>query len=196
MTLYELRKLVRTKTRDNRAPYFLSDDEIDANLNEAQREACARACLIEDTVATTIDITPSDTRYPLNPRNVDVIDITIGAETSKEYTGGWTLTEGHLLLESYPVADDVLTLHCYLLPSKEMSADEHTPEIRPVYHTVMADWAISLCYAVPDADLFNPNAADRYARSFTAAFGERPSALTRKTQRDKSPRCVTYNGYV
>ena len=196
MTLYELRKLVRTKTRDNRAPYFLSDDEIDANLNEAQREACARACLIEDTVATTIDITPSDTRYPLNPRIVDVIDITIGAETPKEYTGDWTLTEGHLLLADYPVADDTLTLHCYLLPSREMSEDDHVPEIRPVYHSPMADWAISLCYATPDAELFNPAAADRYARSFTLAFGERPSALTRKTQRSKAPRGVAYNGYI
>ena len=54
MKLFELRDLVRARTRDTVAPYFATDEEIDANLNEAQREACVRALLIEDEI--TLDI--------------------------------------------------------------------------------------------------------------------------------------------
>jgi hypothetical protein len=47
MTLQELRSLVRRRMRDTGTPPLIDDDEIDANLNEAQREACVRALLIE-----------------------------------------------------------------------------------------------------------------------------------------------------
>jgi hypothetical protein len=55
MTLQELRSLVRRRMRDNGTPPLIDDDEIDANLNEAQREACVRALLIEDDV--DLDVT-------------------------------------------------------------------------------------------------------------------------------------------
>lgn len=198
MNLSELRKLVRTKTRDNRAPFLASDAEIDANLNEAQREACSRACLIEDSISTTIDISPTDTQYDLDPRIIDVIDITITIGTSEpsEFTDGWTLTETKLILDRAPSSEATLTLHAYLLPSAEMISDTDEPEIRPVYHAQMAEWAISLFYLVQDADMFDQNAADRYADRFTRAFGERPNALTQRNRRSKVARTVTYNGYI
>ena len=63
MTLSELRTLTRQRLRDTVKPYFVSDLEIDAYLNEAEREACERALLIEDF--DSFD-RPDDDRYALS----------------------------------------------------------------------------------------------------------------------------------
>ena len=196
MKLYELRNLVRSRTRDTATPPLMSDSEIDANLNEAQREACIRALLLEDDVSATIDINTTDKRYALDPRVIDVIDISIGTDKPREYTEGWTLTDGYLELDQVPAAEDTLTLHCYLLPESNMEDDDDEPEIRPIHHEALADWAIHLYYLIPDADMFDGKAADRYLSRFTMAFGERPSALTLRNRRSKTTRCVLNNGYI
>lgn len=193
MNLSEIRDLVRRKMRDTKKPYFTSDDEIDANINEAEREACRRALLIEDFDTFTIDLTTTDARYEIDPRVIDVIDIKIG---DNAFTDDWTLTETHLVLDRVPTTTGTLTLHCYRLPLNDMSGDSDSPEIRPHYHAQMADWAISLCYLIPDADSFDANAAERYAMRFVQSFGERPSALTRRNQRSKHARTIQYNGAI
>lgn len=193
MNLSELRQLVRTRTRDSAAPYAFSDEEIDANLNEAQSEACERAHLIEGEL--TIDITTTELRYDLDPRIIDVLSISINLDSPREFTG-WTLTETQLVLDRYPTSDDTLTLNCYLLPENEMTGDGDEPEIRAVYHRKMADWAISLCFLIPDTDIYDGNAAERYANSFIKTFGDKPDARARRNQRDKSPRVVTCNNYI
>lgn len=196
MNRFELRDLVRRRIRDTVKPYLVPDDEIDENLNEAEREACRRALLIEDFENFTIDLNTVDQRYDLDPRVIDVVDIKIGEDTPVDFIEDWTLTETQLILSRVPTTADVLTLHCYRLPMKGMENDSDTPEIREVYHRQMVDWAISLCYLIPDAELFNPNAADIYAMRFTQSFGERPSALVRRNQRRKAARVVAYNGAI
>ena len=197
MTLFELRQLVRLRLRDNKQPYLISDDEINANLNDAQREACVRALLIEDDTNITINIDPDNTHYQIDPRIIDVIGISIGSDPATEYTNGWTLTENYLILDTAPSTDDVLTLHCYLLPSNDMVDDEDEPEIRPIYHVQMTDWAISLCYLIPDADMFNKASSELYDARFTRSFGERPSAaLTMRNRRSKTLRSVANNCYI
>lgn len=196
MNLSELRDLVRQRTRDTVKPYFVTDEEIDENLNEAEREACRRALLIEDFETFTIDLNTVDQRYDIDQRVIDVIDIKIGTESPIDFTDEWTLTETQLVLARVPTTENVLSLHCYRLPMHEMENDSDTPEIREVYHRQMADWAISLCYLIPDAELFNQNAADIYAMRFTQSFGERPSALVRRNQRRKAARVVAYNGAI
>lgn len=196
MTLSELRSLVRDRTRGTVSPYLMSDAEIDANLNEAQREACVRALLLEDDVSITIDLNTTDKRYALDPRVIDVIDIAIGVDKLRAFTDGWTLTDGYLELERVPHAEDTLTLHCYLLPAQSMTDDDDAPEIRPIHHEALADWAIHLYYLIPDADMFDGKAADRYLSRFVQAFGERPSALTLRNRRSKTMRCVQNNGYI
>ena len=196
MNLSELRKLVRLRIRDQAKPYLCSDDEINANLNEAQREACVRSQLIEDDEITQIDINTTERRYDIDPRIIDVMSISIGTTAIRDFLDGWTLTEKKLILDRYPGADDTLTLHCLLLPSAEMVEDEDAPEIRPVHHTQMLDWAISLCYSSADADMFNQKLADRFAMKFTQTFGERPNVLSLRNRRDKSIRAVSYNGGI
>lgn len=196
MNLSDLRKLVRTRIKDKVKPYLCSDDEIDANLNEAQREACVRAQLIEDDEITQIEINTAEKRYDLDPRIIDVLSISIGTTSVRDFLDEWTLTESKLILARYPGADDTLTLHCTLLPSADMANNDDEPEIRPVFHTQMADWAISLCYASPDADMFNQSESDRYAMKFAQTFGERPNALALRNHRDKSSRTIANNGYI
>lgn len=196
MKLSELRALVRGLIRDTVKPYLVTDQEIDDNLNEAEREACERAQLIEDFDSFTIDLEPGVTRYSLDPRIIDVIDIKIGADAPRRLMEPWTLTETHLVLDRAPTSAEMLTLHCYRTPIDEMKASTDTPEIRDTYHRNMADWAISLCYLIPDSELFNPQAAERYAVRFTQSFGERPSALVRRNQRNKTPPVVAYNGAI
>ena len=139
MKLSELRALVRGRIRDTVKPYLVTDQEIDDNLNEAEREACERAQLIEDFDSFTIDLEPGVTRYSLDPRIIDVIDIIIGTEDQREFSDGWTLTETHLVLDRSPVSADTLTLHCYRLPKSPMKDANDTPEIRDTYHRNMAD---------------------------------------------------------
>ena len=193
MKLSDLSGLVRGRIRDTVKPYFVSDAEIYDNLNEAEREVCQRALLIEDHDTFTIDLEPGETRYPLDPRIIDVLDMTIGTDRFSE---DWTLTETHLVLARAPSSVATLTLHCYRLPMSDMKQPTDTPEIRETYHRNMTDWAISLCYLIPDSELFNPQAAERYAIRFTQSFGERPSALVRKNQRNKLPPVVAYNGAI
>ena len=112
MTLQELRSLVRRRMRDEETtPHLIDDEEIDANLNEAQREACVRALLIEGDV--DLDVTTTDLRYTLDPKVIDVIGISTSA--GNKFYDAWTLTESHLELARLPTADDTLTLRCYLL---------------------------------------------------------------------------------
>jgi len=177
--------------RDTGIPHLIDSAEIDASLNEAQREACVRALLIEDDLF--LDIATTDTRYKLNPQIIDVIGITTSAGNA--FADEWTLTEGYLELARLPAADDTLTLRCYRLPV-DMVADSGEPEIRPVYHVQMADWAISLCYLLPDAEVFDEQASKRYEARFVQSFGERPNALTHRNRRSKPAQCIVNNGYI
>jgi hypothetical protein len=191
MTLQELRSLVRRRMRDTAKPPLIEDDEIDFNLNEAQREACVRALLIEDDV--DLDVTTTDLRYKLDPKIIDVIGISTSA--GNQFYDEWTLTETHFVLAGLPTSDDTLTLRCYLLP-EDMTADDDEPEIRPVYHVQMADWAISRCYLLPDSELFDEQASQRYEARFVQSFGDRPNALTHRNRRSKPAKCIVNNGYI
>lgn len=191
MTLQELRSLVRRRMRDTAKPPLIDDVEIDFNLNEAQREACVRALLIEDDV--DLDVTTTDLRYKLDPKIIDVIGISTSA--GNQFYDEWTLTETHFVLAGLPTSDDTLTLRCYFLP-EDMTADDDEPEIRPVYHVQMADWAISRCYLLPDSELFDEQASQRYEARFVQSFGDRPNALTHRNRRSKPAKCIVNNGYI
>ncbi len=191
MTLQELRDLVRRRMRDTGTPPIIDNDEIDANLNEAQREACVRALLIEDDV--DLDVTTTDLQYTLDPKIIDVIGIS--TSDGNQFSDAWTLTESRLELDQLPAAAETLTLRCFLLPD-DMVDDDDEPQIRPVYHVQMAYWAISLCYLLPDAELFDEQASQRYEMRFTKAFGERPNALTHRNRRSKPVQCIVNNGYI
>ena len=94
------------------------------------------------------------------------------------------------------VRDDTLTLHCYRLPLNDMVDDDDEPEISARHHDRMIDYAVSLCYLIPDSDGYDPGAAAKYEARFTQSFGEKKSALTLRNYRDKAPKVVACNGYI
>ena len=140
-----------------------------------------------------LDVTTTDLRYTLDPKVIDVIGISTSA--GNKFYDAWTLTESHLELARLPTADDTLTLRCYLLPD-DMESDDDEPSIRSVYHVQMVDWAISLCYLLPDPDLFDEQASKRFEARFVQSFGDRPNALTHRNMRSKTAKCVVNNGYI
>ena len=197
MNLSDLRDLARIRLRDTSTPPLWSDDEIDANLNEAEREACVRALLIEDWTSdvTQIYVTTAEKEYEISDLLIDIRWIEANDNPGIKLSG-WTLTEGLLAFDCFPSKDETITLRCYRLPAKKMEDDDDKPEIRAMHHDRMIDWALSLCYLTPDADGFDQAASDRYAARFTQSFGERFSALTQKNQRSKALRTVSCNGYI
>jgi len=197
MNLSELRAKVRLRLRDTAKPYLVSDDEIDDSLNEAEREAAFRALLIRDKTSalTQININCDETEYAISPLIVDVLGIVAESNANCAFTG-WTLNESTLILDSLPAYEDVLTLDCYRLPLRDMEEDDDEPEIRAIHHDRMIEWALSLCYLTPDADLFDQAASDRYAGRFAQNFGERLSARTMTNHRSKTLRAVMSNGYM
>lgn len=183
--------------RDTVKPYLVSDEEIDANLNEAEREAAFRALLIRDNTSalTQININCSETEYAISPLIIDVIGIAAESNPNCTFTG-WTLNESTLILSELPSYEDVLALDCYRLPLRDMEDDEDEPEVRAIHHDRMIEWALSLCYLTPDADLFDQAASDRYANRFAQNFGERLSARTMTNHRSKTGKYVANNGYM
>jgi hypothetical protein len=197
MNLSELRAKVRLRLRDTVKPYLVSDDEVDASLNEAEREAAFRALLIRDKTSplARIEINCDETEYQISPRIIDVLGIAAESNANCAFTG-WTLNESTLILDALPVHEDVLTLDCYRLPLRDMEDDDDEPEVRAIHHDRMIEWALSLCYLTPDADLFDQDASDRYADRFEQNFGERLSARTMTNHRSKTGKSVMGNGYM
>ncbi|MCP5307518.1 MAG: hypothetical protein H6953_19080 [Chromatiaceae bacterium] len=195
MNLLQLRNLTRVRLKDTGNPPLWSDEFIDGQLNEAERETCSRANLIDDdsSAVTQIAVTTSSKRYAIDPVITDVIEIEAALSPGVAVTG-WTLTDTHLVFDRLPTQDDTLTLHCYRRPLIDMVDDTDEPEISARHHDRMVDWAVSLCYLVPDTDGHNPNAAAFYADRFTQSFGEAKSALTMRNHRDKAPKTVACNG--
>ena len=196
MNLSELRSTVRRRIRDRHAPYLWDDEEIDGNINEAEREVCVRALLIEDDSSslTQVDVYTTEKRYKISDKIIDVISIEAASSPNVPVTG-WTLNESYLIFDRFPSADDTLTMRVYRMPVSDMVSDTDEPEIRSMHHDRMLDWAISLCYLVPDTETFDQSASDRYAARFSASFGDRESAQTLRNYRDKAPKVVASNGY-
>lgn len=197
MNLSELRALTRKRLNDNGTPPLWADEDIDRNINEAEREACVRALLIDDdsSAVTQIDIDTATKRYALDGRVIDVIGIEAALSPGVDVTG-WTLTDTHLVFDRLPARDDTLTLHCYRLPLNDMVDDDDEPEISARHHDRMIDEAVSLCYLIPDSDGYDPVASAKYEARFTQSFGEKNSALTLRNYRDKAPKVVACNGYI
>ena len=75
MKLKAIRQEARFRLDDEVRPYFWKDEWLDAAINEAEREACIRARLIEDNSSnvTSIDIVTTEKRYELSPLIIDVL---------------------------------------------------------------------------------------------------------------------------
>lgn len=191
MNLKAIRDESRKQTGDTARPYFWSDEWFDARINEAETEACIRGRLIEDasSVASSIDITTTEKRYPLHESIIDVLDCVLESNPDIAFTD-WTLNESELILGDYPATDDTLLMTVIRKPLSTMESDSDEPEIRSNHHLHLVDWVKHCAYLVQDADTFDPQAAERSLALFEAYFGARQTANVLRKHKAKHGRTV------
>ena len=196
MNLAAIRSEARLRLKDEAKPYLWSDEWLDQEANEAEREACIRARLIEDksSIATSIDLTTDALRYELHPSVLDVLAAELASRPGVPVTG-WTLTETELVFAELPKADDVLLLTVIRLPLGEMADDDDSPEIRTHHHLRLVDWIEHRAYAVKDADAFAPGESANALVRFERSFGQRQDANVQRKQREKTGRVVRMNSF-
>lgn len=78
----------------------------------------------------------------------------------------------------------------YRVPIRLMQADDDTPEINPIHHEYLVQWALYRGFSVPDTETFDPNRASLAENEFTCYFGERPDSDLRRITREDVPHTV------
>lgn len=80
MTLDDLIRQFRVRSKDRVAPYLTETRDVEDWLNEAEEEACIRGRLIRDVVTADvvqIALTPGTWQYELHPAVYELIDLAI-----------------------------------------------------------------------------------------------------------------------
>lgn len=87
------------------------------------------------------------------------------------------LGAGVLRLYPTPVLPGTLTLTVWRRPTEDeaLDADAVEPAIPPHAHKDLVHWVCAQAYSVQDAEMNDPQAADRAMFKFEAAFGQRPT---------------------
>ena len=205
----------RDAVHDVAEPYFWTDGEIVAYLNEAVQEACERAKLIEERSMSLALLAGQDT-YDLHPSVFEVKRLSLLGRPLNETcveeldcdAPGWELRTGlprwfifeqasgaqppRVRLAPTPAMVEVAGLTVYRGALKELSADIPTarPEIPSRFHERLMDWVMHRAYLQQDAEVFDPSKAATSLALFAQAFGERPDANVQRKQRDKRPPVV------
>lgn len=220
MTLAELIRRVRREANDLVEPYFWSDEDVAAWLNDAVSEACIRARLIhesQDASVCQIAVTAGQAVYPLHPALYEITHLSLRAadgahlgvlpihstEMLDAGRPGWRDETGRplcaiqsdtgLRLVPTPDQDATLKLEGYRTPLVEMAladADTDEPEINREHHRHLTQWALHRGFAVPDMESFDPSRSDRAESAFTVYFGIRPNADLRRITREDVPHRV------
>ena len=187
MNLAALRAECRTRLGDEANPPLWADKWLDERLNEAEREACIRARLIEDSssVASSLDLTTTEKRYPLHESVLDVLCCELESNPGAP-VGGWTITEAEIVFADLPKKDDVLLMTVIRMPLNPMTGNKDEPEIRAHHHARLVSWVLHCAYLVQDTEAFDPQAAQRHEAEFEHYFGERPTANVQRKHRAKT----------
>lgn len=193
----ELRTRARREMKDMVKPYFFSDEDIDAWINEAETEAARRAFLLVDSTsaAATVDLSAGElggdlhpaviyvrrarlasTKRPLIPKVARTMDEEnpswedAMASTPMVFVPDWQT--GYFRVFPPPKADDTVYLSVVRKPLSEMVADEDSPEIREHYHPMLLDWVKFRAFSTPDSDFFDQKKAERHEAAFVRNFGQ------------------------
>lgn len=196
MELKAIRNESRFRLQDLSVPPQWSDEWLDSAANEAEREACIRARLIEDTSskASSIDVVTTEKRYELHESVLDVLSAEYESKPGTPVTG-WTLTETELVFDDFPKADDVLLMTVIRTPLVAMENDDDEPEIRSHHHIRLVDWVEHRAYGVKDTDYFSPDESEKALIRFEQSFGKRPDANVQRKHREKTGRVVRMNPF-
>lgn len=215
MNLGQLRAEFRRVAKDTAIPYKWADTDVDAWLNEGEREACIRARLLFDKTTQAyceIVVTTAAREYAVDAKVAEIVTAQLedaGGEfhplriLTREWLDHqaptWRMDDArrpdaithydqHIEFNVLPDAAYTLHLETYRLPAVDMAADGDTPEIGSFHHEHLVKWALYRAYGIQDADTYDKDAEARYLGEFEVYFGTRPGAQLRKQQNAEAPR--------
>jgi hypothetical protein len=215
MTKGELRTALRARLDDKIAPYLWDDSSLDLFLNKAVDEANLRARLL--TVRRSIPVKANNPIVVLDEDlfRIDRVSwdgygllIKTGSDTLDRDTQKWeTKTNDnptHYLTDLDEYSSEARSIRLYPIPNvagtvkitamlipDPMVSDADTPNVDPVYHFDLIDWAAHLAYLTNDSDAGSINKAKFAADSFTEKFGPRPeNRRVESTRRNYNRRVV------
>ena len=214
MNLRELIHRVRVLSDDLNKPYLSKDEDIRDRLNDAQNEAAIRGRILRVTAESNpalceIDASAGEAAHALHQSLYEISHqswrkaVEARREplrlVSREWIDGaipdWrnmdpaqpeflVRDEGMVQLVPAPDAAGTILLEGYRLPLSPMANDDDEPDIPPVHHIHLCQWALYVGYLVPDGDLLNPGAAAAAEAEFRRYFGARPDSDLRRSTRD------------
>jgi len=220
MKLAELIRRVRVDGNDNVAPYFWSDADITAWLNDAVAEAALRGRLIhesEDAAVCEIAVEAERSAYPLHQALFELTYVgflddgacqagtirLVSTEWLDANQSDWRARRGSplfavqsdkgLRLVPKPSGSGKLILEGYRLPLAHMDfqrKDEDEPEIGEAHHSHLVQWPLHRGFSIPDMESFDARRADIAEAAFTAYFGLRPDSDLRRVTREDVPHHV------
>lgn len=221
MQALELLERVRSRLDDSAEPYLWADDELLGYVSRAEAEAAVRAGLLPfdtrdaDPIIAPIAVLAGTREYPLDARVLRVDRawladsnrrLALVGEDEMDRTGStdWELATGTPVcgvlwadrIRLSPIPDAAGTLHAsgVRLPAGPLTLDG-APEIAPVFHLDLVDWALHLAYLKNDAETLNRDKAAEAALRFERVFGPRLTADQYRKRHERRARTVAYAGY-
>ncbi len=202
MNLGELIKACRLKSGDTGKPFFWSDPEWIAYLNEAVSEACIRARLIvSDDIEIDLCAGEAYADYPCNVWSIRRVQVPgrkslslVDREMldSGEVIGWMERTgdpiacyeiDGRLRLYPIPESNEIAIVEAFCTPKRELSQPTDKPEIHDRLHMKLIDWALHRAFSKIDADTFDPGRASAHEGEFEKTFGPRPDETKMRRMR-------------
>lgn len=217
MVVSELISAFRRDAGDAVKPYFFTDKDVIAWLNEAEDEACERARLIFDGTNQAICKLPfnAGARFArLHPSILEVVDakwvtadtgttqaLRLTSRMHEETSGAFGRSssdtglpvlashdEGMLTLWPIPNVAGHVWLQCYRRPVSQMDQPCDSPEIQEQHHKYLIQYALHRAFEVPDAETFDSTRSEKALKVFERRFGPREMATVARRSRADSPR--------
>lgn len=217
MTSDELLAQFRVEVTDAVTPYLWSDAEFYGYLDAAQKEFCKQTDGIPDATSAflTVPLVADSADYlALNPAILKIRSAT-RADTGREvsvvnyedlaprrwFFDGRTgplqalvIGEERHKCRPFPVTNESVNvkLLVFRLPLEKIEGSGQDLEIDEDYHQGLLHWCKHRAYSKPDADTFNPKAAQTSRDEFLTFCA---GAKVLEARKNHKPRTVAYGGY-
>lgn len=208
MTVDELIDRARVRLDDAAEPYLASDASLILYADTAQRQACERALLLYDSSASfcSISVTAGRAKYPLDPRIMAIVAARLDGEVRSlekfnlpdMYLSDYVANAGSgtprfyvedgstITLVPTPDAAFTLKLTVYRYPLYPVESLQDEFEVDEAFHYPLVHWVCYEALSVQDAELFDPQAAERELALFERSFGRARTARELKTWKELS----------
>ncbi len=212
MTLEDFIDEFRRVRDDSASGQLWSDDEITTYANDAVKEACERALLIEDRLTDDcclVSLEADTASYELHASVLKVKRVTIdgrplretSVEAEDQADGFWENRTGtpqrymrdgdsSIRFVPTPIAAADVQLTVYRTPLVPMVSG-NSPEIKDLYHLRLMPWIYRCALLKTDSETFDKEGSAINEGIFTASFGQRPDANVQRKRRDQRPPVVS-----